>query len=197
MPRWRCTHQGQCSCAWEAKEKDIDRGGTLYPVIDRDKVIGLNESKTGSAKNCIKPHDSRTDGKEFVRSADGDGELIIHIPFTVQVKLKSFSVIGGDEGSAPKAVKIWKNRDDIDFDTAEDIEPDQEFNLVVDADGSIEYPVKIYKFAGAASITMFFTGSHDDEETQINYIGLKGEATKDKRQIVFATFEARALEVSQ
>mmetsp|Transcript_20457 Transcript_20457/g.28545 ORF Transcript_20457/g.28545 Transcript_20457/m.28545 type:complete len:210 (-) Transcript_20457:354-983(-) len=190
----RCSHHGQCSCAWEAKEKDIDHGGTLYPFIDTDKVRGLNESKNGASKNVIKPWDERTDSKKVVRSTSGDGELIIHIPFTVQVKLKSFTVIGGDDGSAPNSVKLYKNRDDIDFETAEEVEADQEFNLTYDSDGSVQYPVKIFKFQNCSSITMFFTGNFDEETTQINYIGLKGEGTKNKRSIVVATYEARALE---
>eukprot|EP00466_Bigelowiella_natans_P002568 jgi/Bigna1/91845/estExt_fgenesh1_pg.C_1240007 len=189
-----CNHHGQCSCAWEAKEKDIDHGGTLYPFIDRDKVMGLNESKNGSAKNVIKAWDDRKDSEQVVRSVDGDGELIIHIPFTVQVKLKSFTVIGGGEGSAPNCVKLYKNRDDIDFESAEDVEPDQEFNLVYDSDGSVQYPVRISKFQNASSITMFFTGNFEDDTTQINYLGLKGEGTQNKRSIVIATYEARALE---
>jgi len=166
----------------------------LYPLIDTDKVMGLNESKNGSAKNVIKPWDDRKDTAKVVRSVEGDGELIIHIPFTVQVKLKSFTVIGGDEGSAPNTVKIWKNRDDIDFENAEDVKCDQEFNLSFDADGSVQYPVRISKFQNVASVTMFFTGNFEDETTQINYIGLKGEGTKNKYGIVHATYEARALE---
>ncbi|GAB5360967.1 hypothetical protein AAMO2058_000674000 [Amorphochlora amoebiformis] len=176
----RCNHHGQCSCAWEAKERDIDHGGTLYSCVDRDKVMGLNESKKGSAKNCIKPYDERKDTKKVVRSIDGDGELIIFVPFTVQVKFKSFSVIGGDEGSAPNGVKIWKNRDDIDFDNAEDITCDQEFKLAVDSDGSIQYPVRISKFQNVSSLTFFFTGNYDDDTTQINYLGLKGESDHKK-----------------
>eukprot|EP00472_Partenskyella_glossopodia_P001550 CAMPEP_0197532680 /NCGR_PEP_ID=MMETSP1318-20131121/40596_1 /TAXON_ID=552666 /ORGANISM="Partenskyella glossopodia, Strain RCC365" /LENGTH=208 /DNA_ID=CAMNT_0043089319 /DNA_START=1 /DNA_END=627 /DNA_ORIENTATION=+ len=190
----KCNHFGKCSCSWEAKEQDIDRGASLYQFIDKEKVLGLNESKTGSAKNCIKAYDDRLDEKLFVKSSEGDGELIIHIPFTVQVKIKSFSVIGGDDGSAPNAVKLWKNRDDIDFDNAEDVKCDQEFNLVYDKDGSVEYPVRMHRFNNASSITMFFPGNFDDDTTQINYIGLKGEGTQNKRAIVHAVYEARALE---
>lgn len=187
-------HQEQCSCAWEAKEQDVDHGGTLYPFINRDNVRGLNESKKDSARLCIKPWVDRKDAKEFVRSVEGDGELIVFVPFTAQVKLKSFCVIGGDEGSAPSAVRVWKNRDDIDFENADDIDCDQEFNLAVDGDGSIQYPVKIRKFQGVSSLTFFFTGSHDEDTTQVNYLGLKGQGTKNKRGIVTAVYEARALE---
>eukprot|EP00466_Bigelowiella_natans_P016148 jgi/Bigna1/135870/aug1.31_g10578 len=180
-----------------------DHGGTLYPQIDTDKVKGLNEKKEGSAKNVIKPWDDREDDSKVVQSAE-DGELIIHIPFTVQVKLKSFTVIGGNERITPRHVKLWKNRDDIDFDNAEDVSCDQEFDLSYDKDGSVQYLVKNSKFQNTSSLTMFFSGispdNEDDEDgktIQINYIGLRGEGTKNKHGIVVAVYEARALESEQ
>jgi len=118
------------------------------------------------------------------------------------VKLKSFTVIGGNERITPRHVKLWKNRDDIDFDNAEDVSCDQEFDLSYDKDGSVQYLVKNSKFQNTSSLTMFFSGispdNKDDEDgktIQINYIGLRGEGTKNKHGIVVAVYEARALEV--
>eukprot|EP00468_Gymnochlora_sp_CCMP2014_P010692 CAMPEP_0167747222 /NCGR_PEP_ID=MMETSP0110_2-20121227/4161_1 /TAXON_ID=629695 /ORGANISM="Gymnochlora sp., Strain CCMP2014" /LENGTH=209 /DNA_ID=CAMNT_0007632099 /DNA_START=47 /DNA_END=676 /DNA_ORIENTATION=+ len=178
----------------DAKEADQDHGATLYPMVDIDKVKGLNESKTGAAKKVIKPWDKRKDDTKVVRSVEGDGELIIHIPFTVQVKFKSFTIIGGDAGSAPKEVKIWKNRDDIDFETAEDVKCDQKFNLAYDKDGTVQYLVKMHKFQNTSSLTMLFTGNFEEKTTQINWIGLKGVGTKNKHGIVQAVYEARPVE---
>ncbi len=39
--------------------------------------------------------------------------------FTGSVKLKSFVLIGGEGGMSPAHVKVFVNRDDIDFDNAE------------------------------------------------------------------------------
>eukprot|EP00468_Gymnochlora_sp_CCMP2014_P001517 CAMPEP_0167741758 /NCGR_PEP_ID=MMETSP0110_2-20121227/1035_1 /TAXON_ID=629695 /ORGANISM="Gymnochlora sp., Strain CCMP2014" /LENGTH=91 /DNA_ID=CAMNT_0007625847 /DNA_START=280 /DNA_END=555 /DNA_ORIENTATION=+ len=88
---------------------------------------------------------------------------------------------------------MWKNRDDIDFESAEDVSCTQKFELTYDKDGSFQYQVKRFKFQNVASLTLFFSRG-DGESTQIDYLGFKGEGTKDKRQIVEAVYEARALE---
>ena len=55
----------------------------------------------------ISAEDSRTDDETLVSfpqsclSEEDDPELIIHVPFTCDVKLKSISVIGGSEGTSP------------------------------------------------------------------------------------------------
>jgi hypothetical protein len=41
---------------------------------------------------------------QFLES-DGDPDLIIFIPFTASVKLKSISIIGGKEGTSPRNLK--------------------------------------------------------------------------------------------
>jgi hypothetical protein len=57
------------------------------------------------AMNCIKPWSKRLDPEPVLQSNEDDAELIIYIPFTTSVKLKSISLIGGPEGAGPTQVR--------------------------------------------------------------------------------------------
>ena len=58
------------------------------------------------------------------------------------VKLKSICVSGGPEDAAPSRLKVWINRDDIDFAKADDLKPLQEWELAPDPECMIQYPTK-------------------------------------------------------
>jgi hypothetical protein len=131
--------------------------------------------------------------------SDADEQLIIHIPFTGSVKLKSFVIIGGPAGAAPKKVKLYAreiarfvrwccltrstttksftNREDIDFENADDIKPIQEFDLVEDFEGQLDYPTNVAKFTNVSSLTMYIPTNFGADSTRIYYIGMKGEYT--------------------
>ena len=70
--------------------------------------------------------------------SDADEELLFNIPFTGNVKLKGLIVMGGEEGTAPSKVRLFKNRPHMTFDLAA-AKADQEFDLVEDTDGTVEY----------------------------------------------------------
>jgi len=88
-------------------EKESDRGQeySLYKFIDTSKVIGLNERQKGQALNCFKAWDARLNQEKFLES-DDDVELILYIPFTAAIKLKSIMMLGGDKGTSPKKMKM-------------------------------------------------------------------------------------------
>lgn len=48
--------------------------------------------------------------------SDADEQLILHIPFKDNVKLKSIAIVGEGGDMHPSSMKAFKNRDDIDFD---------------------------------------------------------------------------------
>lgn len=60
---------------------------TLYPSIDIAHIWCLNESQHESGKHVIKPHSERLDSKRVLRSNAGDPELLLFVPFTVQVPI--------------------------------------------------------------------------------------------------------------
>ena len=101
-------------------------------------------------------------------------------------------IIGGEDESHPKSVRLYKNRGNMTFDDVKG-ESDQEFELMVDTAGTIEYPVKIVKFSSVYNLTLHFPKSVGGDQTKIYWIGLRGEFTETQREkIVLASYELAA-----
>lgn len=168
---------------------------TLYQQIDLDHIICLNEEENGSAKKVFKPWVDRFTETPFVVS-DSDEQLIIHIPFISSVKVKSIAVIGGPGDSTPSSMWGYANRDDLDFDSVNDIEPDQKWELIPPKRGNNlyfpEYRTKVAKFSNLRSLTLFFDKNFGDDITKISYIGLHGEYSEFTRDPIIAIYEAAA-----
>lgn len=50
--------------------------------------------------------------------------------------------IGGTDGTSPSRLRVFTNRDDLDFGTAADTTPVQEWDLLENPRGEIEYPTQ-------------------------------------------------------
>ena len=61
--------------------------------------------------------------------SDADEQLLVYIPFTGNVKLKSIVLMTGEGEERPTVMKAFKNREDIDFEVAEDLACLQEWEL--------------------------------------------------------------------
>jgi len=149
---------------------------SLYSRVDRDNVRCLNEREADSGKNVIKPWHERNDTTKYVES-DADEQLILFIPFTGSVKLKSISIKAGPENSCPSKLKAYINREDIDFDTVESFTATQEWELV-STNEIVEYPTRLTKMYNVRNLTLYFPENFGDDVTRISYIGLKGEWTE-------------------
>ena len=66
-----------------------------------------------------------TDKTEFLESNEGDPELLIYIPFKSAVKMKSMTMIGGEEGTSPSVIKLFVNVENPDFDLIDGSTPTQ------------------------------------------------------------------------
>ncbi|PPD86279.1 hypothetical protein GOBAR_DD16785 [Gossypium barbadense] len=104
--------------------------------------------------------------------------------FTSDVKIKSISVVGGADGTSPSKLRVFINREGIDFSDAQSMQPVQEWELVENLQGVLEYQTRYSKFQSVANITLHFPESFGGDTTQIHYIGFKGEATQLKRDVV-------------
>lgn len=137
------SHDHDCGggCCGHGAESTSDLGVaySLYSKIDLDKMECLNERIEGSGRTIFRSWDRRLNFEQFVES-DCDAELLINIPFTGNVKLKSLIVLGGNEDSHPSRVHLFKNRPSMNFDDTE-VEADQEIELQKDADGTIEVSI--------------------------------------------------------
>lgn len=162
---------------------------SLYSKIDLDNVQCLNEEKEGSGKLVFKPWENRLDRDKFVDS-DADEELLFNIPFTGNVKLKSILIVGGDAGTHPSKVRMFKNRPQMTFDDAR-ATPEQEFELQHDANGCLEYPVRAVKFSSVHHLSLHFPSNFGGDTTRVYYIGLHGEFTEAQRQgVVLCSYES-------
>lgn len=131
-------------CSHEANGIDPLEMGfqySLYQKIDLHNLEVLNEAEENSGKNVFKSYENRLDFSTCVES-DCDPELIFNIPFTGNIKLKGIRVIGANDDSHPKKVRLFKNRPKMTFDDTKS-KPDQEFELEKDLTGSIEYNTQV------------------------------------------------------
>eukprot|EP00955_Chlamydomonas_euryale_P067767 359936-Chlamydomonas_euryale.AAC.8 len=60
--------------------------------------------------------------------------------FDGAVKLKAICVIGGPDGTSPSKLKVYINRDDLDFSLAESLPAVQEWDLQSQQQGLLDYP---------------------------------------------------------
>ena len=61
----------------------------------------------------------------------------------------------------------------------------------VDTDASLEYNLRASKFLNTNSLVLYFPTNFGAKKTKIDYIGLKGVATKNKRQIIETVYESK------
>lgn len=128
------------------------------------------------------------------------------------VKLHSILIRTTADESAPQTIKLFKNRDDLDFGTASDLQPvttlthpegvgaDPEASnnatlgtsADLDAEGIVEYAVNRAKFSNITSLTMYISENYGEDTTKILYIGLRGEWTKMSKNPVITMYEAAA-----
>lgn len=124
-----CDHQ---HCGSEHSHDDSEEKGVQYSLftkINLSAVECLNEATDGSGKlvfkvassyrfsnflnlinfDCFQPWDKRLDKSEFLQS-DVDDELLLKVPFTGVIRLKSLILIGGPGGSHPKSLSLYKDR---------------------------------------------------------------------------------------
>uniref|UniRef100_A0A162B5W0 PITH domain-containing protein n=1 Tax=Daucus carota subsp. sativus TaxID=79200 RepID=A0A162B5W0_DAUCS len=174
-----CTHDHSC------EEHDCSSDWSLYKHIDLPKVSALNEAVPGSVKSVFKAWEQRLSISEgHLESNEGDPELIVFIPFTSDVKIKSISIIGGSDGTSPSKMRAFINRDGIDFSDAQTMQPVQEWELAENTEGLLEYQTRYSRFQGVGSLTLHFPDNYGGDTSEIHYIGLKGEATQLRRDVV-------------
>lgn len=184
-------HSGPFRCQCGQIHADIYDGPSndLLPYIDLPGVAALNA--TSAAAKVFRPWERRLE-PESLESEEDDPQLIISVPFICPVKIRSLVVMGGADGTAPRAVKAFVNHESLDFADAEELPPVQEWDLVEDALGVIEYPTRFSRFQNVNRLWLFFEDCHGADHTTISYIGLSGVGTEHKREAVQAVYESRA-----
>ncbi|RYP55784.1 hypothetical protein DL771_012375 [Monosporascus sp. 5C6A] len=152
---------------------------SLYQHINFDAVNTMNEAVPGSGKAVVKKTWAERMQVEPELVSDADEQIIVNVPFTGQVKLHSILLRSSPSPSAPRTLRLFVNREDVDFDTAEELQPTQTLELARTGEVQ-ELPVKRALFGKVQRLTLFFEDNFGVDEgdvaaTRISYLGFRGE----------------------
>ncbi|KAK3274289.1 hypothetical protein CYMTET_17526 [Cymbomonas tetramitiformis] len=184
-----CSHDHDCG--------DFDCGGSsLHNFIDHPKIRVLNASNPEAAENVFRPWEQRTvrEGVEPLDSDEDDPELLLFIPFTSDVKIKSIMLIGGDDGSSPDKLRAFTNREDLDFSVVNDLPALQEWDLAENPRGELEYQTRFTKFQGVANLTLHVPSSFNDGSSDC---AEKGQTIRGVRSQTWFMRRFRSLKITK
>ena len=162
----------------------------LNTAISKNEAFALNEKKIGSCKTIFKPKEEMLDRNNFCESNDDDIDLLIYIPFTTQVKIRSMRMIGGEDGTSPRKIKLFVNKNNPGFEMSEE-KATQEIDCVENPDGRLPYYLSTTKFNSVWSITLIVTMNYLASNTKIYYIGFEGISTHKRRTFKLEISEAK------
>ena len=175
-------HGPECNCSLctLGEEEMIT---DLTGAVAKNEVFALNEKVHLSCQKLFKIKEEMLDRKDFCDSNDGDSDLVIYIPFSSQVNLRTMIIIGGEEDLCPAKIKIFVNRNksQIDFDLKE-AKCEQEINCVENPEGTLKYFLKANKFHSVWSLTLVVTQNYGGDNTRIYYIGFEGANSHKKKE---------------
>lgn len=189
-------HDAHCS---HSDAEHVRADESLFGLIDVASVRALNADSV-AVRSIVLPHSERFQSERVARVALADSALIVHVPFTACVKLKSITVASPSAQASPRRVRCFANRADVDFDNVDDLPCTQEFDLITDtaAQPDAEYAVKAAKWQRVQSITLAFDASpdaDDDDDVEnaiaLTYLSFRGEFDQRiAREAVMAVYES-------
>lgn len=202
-------------CDGHSHDHEHSGGGlglSLRPQIDLQGVKCLNEDRPNMGRDILKLHEERLSADPFLRSQEDDPEILLYIPFTEAVTITHLavrSVPRNDDDfptAHPRTIKVFSDRDDIDFEMARELDPQCQVNALPPehfTEGTIDYPLRpAGKFQNVSSLTLFFEdnfaaglldGTDGDISTIVTYVGVKGKGSRQKRMAVEAVYETRGM----
>lgn len=184
-----CNH---AQCDHEPTTDDASEWN-LNTRIDLENLQCLNEEIDGSCKKIFRSWDDRLN-REYIVKSDDEQELLINIPFSGSVKLKSIVVIGANDETHPAKIKLFKNKPFMTFDQIT-VPCEQEIELIQDPDGLIAYPLKPVKFSSVTHLSIYIEKNFSDDEdtsTEVYFIGLKGDfISAHRQQVVITNYESK------
>ncbi|KAE9978074.1 hypothetical protein EG328_001694 [Venturia inaequalis] len=166
----------------------------LYEQIDFSKVTCLNEEEPRSAAKVLqKTWMERMEDEPELRS-DADEQLLLTVPFTGQIRLHSILLRTSTSNSAPSTIKLFSNKETLDFETASTLDPTQ--TLTIAQSNEIqEYPVKRALFNTTRSLTLFVEdnwGRGEEDVSRIWYLAFKGDFMRLSKEAVGFLYEVAA-----
>lgn len=115
-------------------------------------------------------------GEQVVMHSDCDEQLLFNITFKNLVNLSSISITA-PPGAAPRTVKLWKNRNNFDFDDADGSAPTQTLELTAADAGGGPLQLQLVKFQRTSSLVVFVQDNVNDEEvSSVQRLSIRGTA---------------------
>jgi len=111
--------------------------------------------------------------------------------FAGVLKLHAVLLRTSDSASSPQTLKLFLNKDDLDFSSASDLSPTQ--ILHVSRTNEVqELPVKRALFGNTYNLTLFMEDNHGDEASRVYWVGFKGEFRELNREPFEVLYEKAA-----
>ncbi|KAI9567505.1 galactose-binding domain-like protein [Boletus coccyginus] len=170
--------QGSNSVATDLNGADHSN---LFGYIDRDNVYGLNLAVPERAKELIKQWSDREDTTQFADSGVDD-QMIIHVPFSQNVRIKSVILKLGRGEATPRHLKVFANYPNIiDFADAEHTKPHLDISLLEGETGAVEYPLRVAAFTSVHALSLYFGDSVGGDLSRVYFIGFKGDSRTSRK----------------
>lgn len=183
----------------------------LRTQIDFQKLTGLNIEQQNSEiyKIFDKHEETKYQISDYIKS-DADEQVILNIPFlNSSVKLYSIILKTSSGESCPKTIKLFKNKNNIDFDHVEaakadfvlnhpnigfeEEDDDNEVREDKNEDNFVEHFLPRHVFTNVTQLTLFIENVHGDEDyTKIYYVELRGEFKKLSKDPLITLYESAA-----
>lgn len=201
MSGHKCSHGHSCSGEHDHDHDHDDEGAegwSLYEQVDTLRLLCLNEEVPNSLPNVLRPWNERLDTSLPILCSDADEQLLMCIPFTSPVKIRSICIIGAGDIENPAHVRAFINNQTMDFGEAESAKPVQTWDLVEkNNEGRVEYPTRFTKFQNVTKLWLYVRSNFGGDVTKIMYLGLKGEFTKYRREAVHTVYESRPMKAAK
>lgn len=147
----------------------------LVDLVNWTATECLNESPQHTLQNALKAG-YREDAKLLLES-DTDEQLLIHINYNSPAKLQAITITGPADGHAPRHVKLFINRPTIGFSEAAEEACVQSFQLSEANLRGEAVQLRLAKFQGVNSLSIFIEDNQGDEEvTKVQKIQVAGTA---------------------
>jgi hypothetical protein len=168
----------KCGGADEHNHQITEQTKNLVKFIDLPKCKILNSKQPELLEKAL----INPENENYMQS-DLDNEILIRILFNSNIKLKAIAI-----RSNAKSLKCFTNNENLSFSSCQTTTPQQAWSLV-DFEGVVEYPTKIFKFSNVSSLTLLL--EDPSEPIKIFYIGFIGDVLDLKRAPVIADYELR------
>eukprot|EP00635_Sarcinochrysidales_sp_CCMP3193_P010286 CAMPEP_0118914474 /NCGR_PEP_ID=MMETSP1166-20130328/14836_1 /TAXON_ID=1104430 /ORGANISM="Chrysoreinhardia sp, Strain CCMP3193" /LENGTH=182 /DNA_ID=CAMNT_0006854061 /DNA_START=27 /DNA_END=575 /DNA_ORIENTATION=+ len=141
----------------------------LSDLVVKEKCHCLNDAPAKPFANVF------VGDERLVVQSDDDEQLLLTFEFREAVRLHSINIVAPSGSSAPETVKLYVNKETIDFADCEDSPAAQTLTLQQDdlkADRVTK--LKMQNFSYVMLLSVFVESNHGADETQISSIKFNG-----------------------